>query len=69
MLQENRKKQSNVIVPDHIWDAGYTEDDLVYVVQEAGILIRDRGGTVLAELPADKEYCSESENLTQNMGR
>lgn len=44
MIQENRKKQSNVIVPDHIWDAGYTEDDLVYVVQEAGILIRDRGG-------------------------
>ena len=55
MIQENRKKQSNVIVPDHIWNAGYTEDDLVYVVQEAGILIRDRGGTVLAELPADKE--------------
>ena len=69
MIQENRKKQSNVIVPDTIWDAGYTEDDLVYVVQEAGILIRDRGGTVLAELPVDKKYGSKSENLTQNMGR
>ncbi|WP_458009116.1 hypothetical protein [Jutongia sp. SJQ-6] len=52
MIQENRKQQSNVIVPDHIRDADYTEDDLVYVVQETGILIRNRGGRVLAELAA-----------------
>lgn len=69
MIQENRKQQSNVIVPDHIRDADYTEDDLVYVVQETGILIRNRGGRVLAELPVDKEYGSKSENMTQNMGR
>ena len=69
MIQKNRKQQSNVIVPDYIWEAGYTADELFYVVQETGILIRDRGGKVLAELPADREYGSESEDMPQHMGR
>lgn len=49
----NSSKQKEFPVPDFLRKAGYTREDLKYVVREHGTLIYDHAGKMLAEIPDD----------------
>ena len=60
----NSSKQMEVPVPDFLREAGYTREDLKYVVREHGTLIYDHVGKMLAEIPNDAVHEAAHQRLS-----
>lgn len=60
----NSSKQKEFPVPDFLREAGYTREDLKYVVREHGTLIYDHVGKMLAEIPNDAVHEADHPRLS-----